>query len=123
MRFGEDGDAQGFGLVVLGAGGGADDDVVGFLADRAGGLAAVLEDEAVELLARAREGAGEDERFPRKARAARGAAGLGEAEAVFFEALEQVAIGLFGEELGDARSDARALELIARLDTLIGKTS
>ena len=108
MRFGEDGNAEGFGFVEFGAGVGADDDVVGLFADRAGGFAAVFEDEALELFARARERAGEDEGFPGEACAARGAARLGEAQTVFFETPQQVAVGFFRKKLGDAGGDAQA---------------
>src|SRR6267142_4949061 len=63
--FGEDRHAQFFGLVIFGAGVGTDDDVVGFLADGAAELAAVLLDELAGFFTAAvLESAGEDERFP-----------------------------------------------------------
>src|SRR5258708_22355848 len=63
--FGEDGYTEFFGFVVFGARVRADDDVVGFFADGAAELVAVLLDKFAGFFAAAVfEGAGEDEGFP-----------------------------------------------------------
>src|SRR5258706_12171104 len=63
--FGEDGYTEFFGFVVFGARVRADYDVVGFFADGAAELAAVLLDKFAGFFAAAAlEGAGEDEGFP-----------------------------------------------------------
>ena len=67
LGFGKNGNAEGAGAVVLTAGIFAGDDVVGFGADAAADAAAVCENQRLRLRTRkVRQGARENEGFPRK---------------------------------------------------------
>jgi hypothetical protein len=102
----EDGDAEFLGFIVFGARVGADDDVVGFLADGAGNFAAVLLDEFGGGFARAvGETAGEDEGFAGEFLALDDALFGGWFDTVLVELFDDLLIGRFGEKFGDAGCD------------------
>src|SRR5260370_736127 len=107
--FGEDGYTEFFGFVVFGARVRADDDVVGFFADGAAELAAVLLDKFAGFFAAAVfEGAGEDEGFPGEFLALDFAFLGGWAGSGGVQLFDQLAVGGLAEEFDDGFAVLRA---------------
>src|SRR5713101_4053744 len=109
VRFGKDGHGEGFGFLIFRTRFGADDDVIGFLADRAGDFSAVLLDKPLGFFTGAvGEAAGEDKRFPGELLAFHLALFRRGADAGLAKLLHEVAVRGFGEEFSDALGNLRA---------------
>src|SRR6266481_927380 len=109
LGFGQNRHAKFLGFVVFGAGVGADDDVVGFFADGAAELAAMLLDEFAGFFAAAAfEGAGEDEGFSGEFLALDFAFLGGWADSSGLQLFDQLTIGGLAEEFDNGFADLRA---------------
>src|ERR1700720_3710719 len=107
--FGQNRYAEFLGLVVFGAGVGADDDIVGFFADGATELAAMLQDKFGGFFAAAVfEGPGEDEGFPGEFLAFDFTFFGGGTDSRGVKFLDQLAVGRLAEKFDDALADLRA---------------